>query len=66
MPNLERVFLDFESPLWKATRIVWGETISIKGCSFHWAQRIFRKIKEYNLQVCINKWITKTDFTFTK
>ena len=50
MPKLQRVFLDYESALWIAARQTW-ENITIRGCSFHWQQRIFKKIRKHNLEV---------------
>ena len=46
--KLEKIVLDFENVLWRAIPHVFQDVL-IQGCSFHWAQRIWRKIQEIGL-----------------
>ena len=46
--SAEEFQVDFEWPIWKAIRIVYGEGISIHGCNYHWGQcnvRAVHKLK---------------------
>ena len=46
--KLEKFVLDFESALWRAIPHVFPG-IMVRGCSFHWAQCIWRKIQAIGL-----------------
>lgn len=46
--TLEKIVLDFESALWRSIPQVFPDVL-IRGCSFHWAQCIWRKIQEIGL-----------------
>lgn len=46
--KLEKIVLDFESALWRAIPHVFPGVL-IRGCSFHWAQCIWRKIQDIGL-----------------
>ena len=46
--KLEKIVLDFESALWQAIPHVYPGVL-IRGCSFHWAQCIWRKIQDIGL-----------------
>lgn len=43
--KLEKIFLDFESSIWRAIPDVFPGVLT-RGCSFHWAQCIWRKIQD--------------------
>ena len=45
---IEEVMVDFEPGLWSGMRVVFPG-IRIKGCTFHWAQAVFKKIQEVGL-----------------
>ena len=49
-PNLEVVTVttDFEIAIWTAARAVF-EDVTMRGCSFHWAQAVWRKLQELGL-----------------
>lgn len=49
-PAVHEVIADFESGLWKAVRSRLPD-ITIRGCAFHWAQAVWRKIQELGLAV---------------
>jgi len=54
-PRVKRFVLDFESGLWQALRSVFVSTnVCIRGCNFHWAQAVWRKVQELGLQVCFH------------
>ncbi|CAL4181637.1 unnamed protein product, partial [Meganyctiphanes norvegica] len=40
--KLKRVLVDFELAIWNAVHVVWGETVKIRGCWFHFNQCIHR------------------------
>ena len=46
--KLEKFVLDFESALWRAIPHIFPGAL-IQGCSFHWAQCIWRKIQNIGL-----------------
>ena len=41
---------DFEAAMWTAAKEVFGKTMDLRGCLFHWNQAVFRKIQELGLQ----------------
>ena len=49
-PNLQIVTLttDFESAIWSAAKAVFSN-VTIQGCSFHWAQAVWRKVQDLGL-----------------
>ena len=46
--KLEKFVLDFEQALWRAILLVFPG-VSTQGCSFYWAQCIWRKIQDIGL-----------------
>jgi hypothetical protein len=46
--KVQKIVIDFESALWRAIPQVFPD-VSIHGCSFHWAQCIWRKIQNIGL-----------------
>jgi hypothetical protein len=46
--KLETIILDFENAVWRAIPQVFPG-VTIRGCSFHWAQCIWRKIQDVGL-----------------
>jgi hypothetical protein len=42
-PKVEEVMVDFEPALWRAFRVVFPK-IKMRGCGFHWAQAVNRKV----------------------
>ena len=55
--------MDFESAIWSAAKYCFLGII-IRGCYFHWAQAVFRKIQVY---ITFNQIIVKkfTNFVFS-
>ncbi|XP_052762327.1 uncharacterized protein LOC128204972 [Mya arenaria] len=47
-PIVEWFMLDFEAAAWQAVREVFPNTV-VKGCSFHWSQRVYRKVSRLGL-----------------
>ncbi len=47
-PAVEDFVTDFEAAIWRGLRLVLPEC-SIHGCCFHWAQAVFRKLKQLGL-----------------
>ncbi|XP_060602402.1 uncharacterized protein LOC132755544 [Ruditapes philippinarum] len=47
-PVVERFTMDFEAGLWQALRQIFPGA-SLKGCGFHWAQAIQRRVQELGL-----------------
>ena len=43
--------VDFEKAVWRAMNDVFGATVKIFGCGFHWTQCIFRRIKKLGLTI---------------
>ncbi len=48
-PAVECVTADFESAAWQAVRRVFPD-VRIRGCGFHWAQAVERRIQQQGLQ----------------
>ena len=46
--KLEKIVLDFDNALWRAIPHVFPDVL-IQGCSFHWAQCVWRKIQQIGL-----------------
>ena len=46
--NVRKIVIDFERAVWKAIPLVF-QGVAVQGCSFHWAQCIWRKIQELGL-----------------
>ena len=42
--SVQGMVIDYETAIWRAVRQVFDE-IRISGCSFHWGQAVFRKVK---------------------
>jgi len=49
-PRVKRFVADFERGLWQAIRSVFRSP-QVRGCNFHWAQSVWRKVQELGLQV---------------
>lgn len=45
----EEVILDFEQAEWSAFRAVFFDRVQCRGCTFHWTQAVFRKLKSLGL-----------------
>lgn len=53
-PRVKQFVVDFERGVWQALRSVFTSTnVHIRGCCFHWAQAIWRKVQELGLQVIL-------------
>ena len=52
--KLEKFVLDFKQALWRAIPLVFPGVL-IQGCSFHWAQYIWRKIQDIGLALAYKK-----------
>lgn len=52
--EVECMVMDFEAALWKAIRLEYPH-IERRGCCFHWARAVWKKIKEYGLQSAYHK-----------
>ena len=54
-PIVKEVVLDFERAMWGAFRIVLRkfncQQARLHGCQFHWAQAVFRRVKNEGLQI---------------
>ena len=48
-PSVREVMVDFERAAWRAFERVLPD-VDIRGCWFHWAQAVFRKVKEIGLR----------------
>jgi transposase-like protein len=50
LPNirLKEVVMDFEAAAWKAMGEVFPD-VTVRGCAFHWAQALDRKVINYNI-----------------
>ena len=44
--NLTEVLIDFEAAIWKALVQIFGSTLTIRGCWFHFCQAVYKKIKK--------------------
>ena len=40
---------DFEAPLWRAVRSVFGSNVTHKGCVFHWTQAVWRHMQQLSM-----------------
>ena len=40
---------DCEIAVWQSVRLVFGESVKIYGCAFHWTQCLFRNLKKIGL-----------------
>lgn len=49
-PSVKRFVADFERGLWRAVQAVFANA-EVRGCNFHWAQAVWRKVQECGLQV---------------
>ena len=49
--NLKRVVADFEAAAWVAVQSVFGNSVAVKGCLFHFNQAVYRKICKLDLKV---------------
>jgi len=62
--NVREVVMDFEEAVWRAMAEIFP-TATRKGCAFHWAQSVWRKMQElglqrvYNTDDSINKFCRK-------
>jgi transposase-like protein len=45
--------IDFEAAIWTALREVFTKA-TVKGCVFHLAQSVWRKVQDYGLQIAYN------------
>ena len=48
-PVVEEIIVDFEKAVWGALRMCLP-VVSVRGCWFHWAQAVYRRIKKYGLR----------------
>ena len=48
--HLKQVVVDYEVDLWQAVRDVFGDSVDVKGCVFHWTQAVWRKCQLLGLQ----------------
>ena len=48
-PSVAAFMVDFEAALWRALTVEFPDA-SIKGCTFHYSQAIWRKVQEIGLQ----------------
>ncbi|XP_033756187.1 uncharacterized protein LOC117338932 [Pecten maximus] len=53
-PEVEGFMLDFEAGCWRAVRSVFPG-VDLKGCSFHWAQAVLRKVDSLGLRATFRK-----------
>lgn len=49
VPAVSEVVMDFEAAIWKAATEELPN-VSMKGCAYHWAQRIWKKVQHLGLQ----------------
>jgi transposase len=49
-PAVKEFVIDFEQGVWKAVQSLIPNA-TIKGCSFHWGQAIWRHVQSLGLQV---------------
>lgn len=47
-PEVEEVIMDFEVAMWNAVRNVYP-SVHLHGCTFHWAQAMWRKVQQVGL-----------------
>ena len=52
--------LDFEKATWLALSDVFGESVKVFGCGFHWTQCLFRRLKRLGLTAA---YLSKTSTT---
>ena len=48
-PVVEEIIVDFEKAVWGALRMCLP-VVSVRGCWFHWAQAVYRRVKKYGLR----------------
>ena len=48
-PLVEEIVVDFEKAIWAAFSTTMPD-LRVRGCWFHWAQAVFRKVKEFGLR----------------
>ena len=48
--KLNNVLIDFEASIWRGIEQVFGDSVKIRGCWFHYCQSIYRKIKKEKLE----------------
>ena len=47
-PDVEEVIMDFEVAMWHAIRYAYP-SVHLHGCTFHWAQAVWRKVQQVGL-----------------
>ena len=50
-PRVTKVMLDFEKAVWSALRQTLPN-VQLKGCSFHWTQALWRKVRITDISSC--------------
>ena len=50
-PAVTKVTLDFERAVWAAFRDLLPD-VTLKGCSFHWTQALWRKVRNEYIDMC--------------
>ena len=53
-PAVKELVLDFEAAVWLAARDILPQ-IQLRGCSFHWAQAVWRKVQHVGLQAAYSE-----------
>ena len=57
-PRVTSCVLYFEKAAWLALTSVLP-TVTVRGCNFHWAQAVWRKVQEHGLQVTVKRLLLK-------
>ena len=52
-PAVQELVLDFEAAVWLAVDIL--PQIQLRGCSFHWAQVVWREVQHVGLQTAYSE-----------